>query len=119
MTHRIESNGFAGFFYFAMILIIIQSIILLTLFFIELAALFGYGYWGFHVNKSWVVRIVLGIGTPLLIAVHWAMFVAPKAAYPVSVPVKVLLQSTVFAFAAVALYFSARKTLPLFSPSRH
>jgi hypothetical protein len=94
-------------------MVIIQSSIVVVLFLLELAALFAYGYWGFHINRGWLVRIVLGIGTPLLIAVIWGMFVAPKASYPVDISVKILIQTAVFTFAALALYVSEQKNLAI------
>jgi len=92
-------------------LVIIQSILLLILFFIELAALASFGYWGFHFNGGWVIRFTLGIGAPLVIAVFWGLFVAPKATYPVSIPVRHLLQIAVFSLASNALFASGQKTL--------
>lgn len=92
-------------------MIIFQSIVLLILFLIELAALFSFGYWGFHFNRGWIVRFALGIGAPLVIAVFWGLFVAPKATYPVSIPVRHLLQIAVFSLASLALYASGQKTI--------
>lgn len=91
-------------------MVIFQSIVLLILFLIELAALASFGYWGFHINRGWVVRFVLGIGAPLVIALFWGLFVAPKATYPVPIPVRHLLQIAVFSLASIALYASGQKT---------
>jgi hypothetical protein len=92
-------------------LVIFQSIVLLILFLIELVALFSLGYWGFHFNRGWVVRFALGLGTPLIIAVFWGLYVAPKATYPVTIPVRHLLQIAVFTLASIALYASGQKTI--------
>jgi len=82
--------------------------VLTVLFLVELAALFSFGYWGFHIKGGWVARAALGIGTPLAVAIIWGLFVAPKASYPVALPVKLLLQIAVFALAALALHFAGR-----------
>jgi hypothetical protein len=102
-----------------MFMLIIKWIILLVFFLVELAAIFAYGYWGFHIDRGWILRIVLGIGTPLLVAVIWGMFVAPKASHPVSNPVKALIQFAVFTVAAFALYSSGQKNIAIFLPWWH
>ena len=38
-------------------------------FLVEVATLIAVGYWGFHEHGSWLAKLVLGIGAPLLIAV--------------------------------------------------
>jgi hypothetical protein len=88
---------------------IFSSVILLVFFLLELAALFSYGFWGFHLERGWIVKILFGIGTPLVVAVLWGMFVSPKATYPVSIPLKILIQSAVFLGAAIALYSSGQR----------
>ena len=45
----------------------------------ELAALVALGYWGFAQDASLGVRIALGIGAPLVAAVLWGLFAAPRA----------------------------------------
>jgi hypothetical protein len=97
-----------------MFMVIIESIISLVFFLVELAALFAYGYWGFHIDRGWILRIVLGIGTPMMVAVIWGMFVAPKARDSVSIPVKALIQFAVFTVAAFALYGSGQKNIAIF-----
>lgn len=77
----------------------------------ELCGLATFSYWGFHLKRSWLINILFGIGTPLLVAIFWGAFVAPKASYPVSIPVRIVLQLIVFAFAVAALYFSGKTKL--------
>ncbi|AJY75405.1 hypothetical protein VN24_13545 [Paenibacillus beijingensis] len=92
-------------------MVIVQSGLLAVLFLLELSALAAFGYWGFQTGNGQLLKIVLGIGTPLLVAVFWGMVVSPKASFPVPVPVRSLLQLLVFSLAALALYASARQTL--------
>lgn len=42
-------------------------------FLLELAAIFTFGYWGFHQTESGA-RILLAIGLPLLFALLWGVF---------------------------------------------
>jgi hypothetical protein len=45
----------------------------------ELAALVALGDWGFGAGTSIPVRLLLGIGTPVVAAVLWGLFAAPRA----------------------------------------
>ena len=49
-------------------------------FFLELCILIILGYWGFKTGNSTFTKILLGIGSPLLFAVIWGIFLAPKSA---------------------------------------
>ena len=40
-------------------------------FFLELAMLAGFGYWGFYGDKSVLIKWILGIGIPVVVAVVW------------------------------------------------
>ncbi len=75
-------------------------------FLLELIALGALGYWGFRTGQSALLRWVLGLGTPLLAAVVWGNFIAPKA--PFQVPGLDLL---VFGLAAAGLYAAGRAEL--------
>ena len=58
-----------------------------------------------------LVKILLGLGAPLVAAVVWGTFVSPKAAIPLSAPVWILVQAGVFGAAMAALAASGRSTL--------
>jgi hypothetical protein len=47
----------------------LRSANLALAFVLELCLLAAVGYWGFHVQASTALQIVLGIGAPLLVAV--------------------------------------------------
>jgi hypothetical protein len=53
-------------------------------FLLELCALAALGYWGFRTASGPAAKAALGIGAPLLAAVLWGLFAAPRA--PVSIP---------------------------------
>jgi len=94
-------------------MIMIQSALLLVLFLVELGSLAAFGYWGFHIDKGMLMKVLLGIGLPLAVAVFWGTFVAPKASIPVSLPLRAVLQLTVFTLAAAALYAAGQKPLAI------
>jgi hypothetical protein len=83
--------------------IVIESLALLVRFLLELAALAAVGYWGFKTGDSALMQWVLGLGAPLLVAVVWGTFIAPKATVEVPKGVWIGLQVLVFGAAALAL----------------
>jgi len=48
-------------------------------FVLELATLAALAYWGFHTGQTLVTDVLLGVGAPLLAAVVWGVFAAPKS----------------------------------------
>jgi hypothetical protein len=73
-------------------------------FVLELCALGALGYWGFIAGAGTLGKMVLGLGAPILAAVLWGMFVAPKAAILLQDPAKLLVELVVFGAAAAGLF---------------
>jgi hypothetical protein len=87
-------------------------------FFLELTALFSFGYWGLNSTSGWI-RYLLVILLPVIAAVIWGLFAVPgdpsrsgKAPVPVPGFLRLLLELIIFGFACWALYDSG---LPNFS----
>jgi Protein of unknown function (DUF2568) len=81
-------------------------------FLLELCALAALGYWGVRVGGGPVTKVALGLGGPLLAAILWGLFAAPRA--PVSVPLVGLgVQLLVFGSAALALYATGHRFLAI------
>jgi Protein of unknown function (DUF2568) len=79
-------------------------------FLLELCALAALASWGVHVGGGPVTKTTLGIGAPLLAAVLWGLFAAPRA--PVSVPpAKFAVELLVFGSAALTLYATGHRVL--------
>ena len=80
-------------------------------FLLELCALGALGYWGFKTGNGTIMKIVLGIGAPLVAAVVWGTFVSPQA--PVQLPglLVLVLQVLVFGSAAAGLVATGHRTL--------
>ena len=72
-------------------------------FLLELAMLVALGWLGGEIGSSVVVRVLLAITFPLVAAVVWGMFIAPKAPRRLSDPAKVLVELVLFAAAVVGL----------------
>ena len=80
-------------------------------FLLELCMLVAVGYWGFKTQSSWFMRIIFGIGLPVLIAVLWGTFLAPKATRPLSGASFLTLELILFSTGAFALFSSGKPTL--------
>lgn len=80
-------------------------------FLLELCMLAAVGYWGFKTHSTWLLKILFGIGLPVLIAVLWGLFLAPKATRPLSGVSFFALEVVLFASGAVALFASGKPGL--------
>lgn len=80
-------------------------------FLLELYALAALGYWGLKTGASLIAKIGLGLGAPLLAAILWGIFVAPRAPIPTPGLLRLILELVVFGSAAAALYAAGRPTL--------
>ncbi len=90
---------------------ILHAINLGLRFVLELCLLAALGYWGFQLDQSLLLRIVAGVGAPLLAATVWGMFVAPKAANQLADPARFGVELTLFALGAGALWLAERPSL--------
>jgi hypothetical protein len=80
-------------------------------FLLELAALGALGYWGFRTGSGLPLKLLLGIGAPLLAAVVWGVFGSPRAEIPVRGAGLLALEVVVFGGAGLALYAAGRPGL--------
>jgi len=79
-------------------------------FLLELAMLVGFGYWGFHGDKSVWLKWTLGIGLPLVVMVLWGLWLAPNAGHRLNLTGGAALSSILFLLSAMAL-FNAQQPL--------
>ncbi len=80
-------------------------------FLLELCLLAALGYWGFQTGGGPIAKTALGIGAPLLAAVVWGLFLAPKAAVAAPTFLQVALKVAIFGLAVLALAVAGRLTL--------
>ncbi|MEV8314922.1 YrdB family protein [Streptomyces sp. NPDC059900] len=73
-------------------------------FLLELAALGFLSWWGFGAGHEGALRILLGVGTPLLAIVVWALFAAPKARLRPRLALVLVVKALVLGGGAAALY---------------
>lgn len=89
---------------------ILKLINLALRFVLELCSLATMGYWGFTVGKGSLLKVLLAIGAPLLLAVVWGAFGSPKAPIVLSPPFHFLLEVFVFGLPAILLFFIGKST---------
>ncbi len=90
---------------------VLKALNLLVRFLLELCMLAAVGYWGFKTHSGWAMKIIFGIGLPILIAVIWGVFVAPKATYPLSSIPHLALELILLGSGAAALFLSGKPSL--------
>ena len=89
----------------------LKSINVAIRFLLEICVLISVGYWGFKTGSGWFLKILLGIGVPLLIAIVWGMFGAPKAANHLTGFSLLALEVIVFGLGVAALYATENYSL--------
>ncbi len=87
-----------------------QSIVLGLAFLLELALLVAVGYWGFQTGTG-IMAWVLGLGAPLLVAVVWGIWLAPKSSRRLGIPIRLIVEAGLFALGTAALWIAGQPTL--------
>lgn len=80
-------------------------------FLLELCMLMAVGYWGFKTQSGWFMKILFGVGLPVLIAILWGMFIAPKAAYPLKGASHLTVELVLLALGSFSLFASGKPSL--------
>ncbi len=88
-----------------------RSINLAVRFLLELAALAALAYWGLRTGQNAATKALLGLGAPLVTALLWGAFVAPKASRRLPDPARLVLEVVIFGAATVALAASGQTAL--------
>ncbi|MGE7884620.1 YrdB family protein [Bacillus sp. NPDC094077] len=91
----------------------IKHINLVIRFFLELCALASLCYWGFRFWENVYVKYVFGIGSPLLFAIIWGIYIAPKASLKMPEPYRFMLETILFGVTSVALYVVDQTTFAI------
>ena len=81
-------------------------------FLLELCALAALGYWGVWVGGSLLTKTALGIGAPLLAAILWGVFAAPRGT-DTGALVGLVVKVIVFGSAVAALYTTDHRGLAI------
>jgi hypothetical protein len=88
-----------------------RAINLVLRFVLELCALAALAYGGWHIPGPIVTRFLLAMLLPLVAAVVWGRWVAPKASHPVPDPLRLVPEWAIFGGATVALAVTGHPVL--------
>ena len=94
-----------------MALAVMKNANLALRFLLELCVLAALVYWGFEVGQTTIVKIVLGIGAPVIASVVWALLGAPRARWHLKGVWRLLLEVVFFGLPAVALFVAGQYIL--------
>ena len=70
---------------------------------LELCMLAALALWGWRAGGGLPLRLLLALGAPLMAAVVWVLFIAPRATYAVPLSVWLVLQLILFGLALAGL----------------
>jgi hypothetical protein len=82
-------------------------------FLLELLALGGLAWWGAVAGGGAATKVLLGAGAPILAAVAWGMFAAPRARFQLPLPAVLAVKVIVFGLAAAGVYAIGRAGLAI------
>jgi len=80
-------------------------------FLLELCILAIFGYWGFKTGDNALIKFLLGLGAPILFAIVWGTFLAPKSPKRLDEPSLFLLELVIFGLTGWALYNTGKMNL--------
>lgn len=89
----------------------IKDVNMVLAFLLELGVLVAWGYWGFFSGSNVLLKLVFGIGIPIVAIIIWALFGSPKATWHLYGPWRLVLGIIFFGSAAVALYLANQRTM--------
>ena len=92
-------------------MIVLKGANLALAFLLELCLLAALGYWGFRVGQGMLGKWALGLGAPLLLAVVWGAFMAPKAWRPLPGMAHLLGAIVLFGLGVAALFVAGQPRL--------
>ena len=90
---------------------LLKGLNLLVRFLLELCMLVAVGYWGFKTHSGWAMKIIFGIGLPVVIAVLWGLFIAPRATYPLTGISYLVVELILLGSGTLALFASGKPNL--------
>ncbi|QIP12444.1 YrdB family protein [Spirosoma aureum] len=91
----------------------LKSVYLALMFVLEIAMLIILGYWGLHNTNNRLAGYALAICLPLLAAVLWGRFAAPRSAHRLTLPYRIVFSLTLFGIAALLLFKTGHITLAI------
>ena len=88
-----------------------KAINLVAAFFLEIAMLIALGYVGFQYPENIILKYLLMILLPLIAAILWGIFAAPKSRLRLQQPYRMFFAMIIFGVAVFLLYRSGITTV--------
>lgn len=82
----------------------IKILNLVVMFFVEMAMLFSYGYFGFSQPWNFITKLLFTVGVLAVAITLWAIFAAPKSARRLKMPYLAIFRSGMFLIAAFLIF---------------
>jgi hypothetical protein len=79
---------------------------MLLAFLVEVAMLILLGHWGYHLFDNMAMKILFAVLAPLVAAILWAIFAAPKSKTRLKQPLLLVFKLVMFIGTAILLYWS-------------
>jgi hypothetical protein len=92
---------------------LISGLNLTVSFLLELVALVVFGVWGSQVGEGTLMKVILGLGAPLLMIVFWGAWMAPRSPRRLQDPWHLVFEILIFGAAVLALLHINRPDLGL------
>ena len=89
----------------------LKNVNLLLSFILELCLLAAFGVWGIHTGQTTAAKILLGGGAPLLVAIFWGVFMAPRSSKKLQKSLYQVVKVILFGLAVIALAAAGRPNL--------
>lgn len=92
---------------------LLKMLNLFVRFMLELCILVVFSFWGFKTGTQGLMKVVLGVGSPVLLAVIWGTLLAPKAVARLPEPWLSMLELVIFGLATWALHSTGKASLSI------
>jgi hypothetical protein len=92
---------------------VIKALNLGIRFLLELCILIILGYWGFKTGGQTLTKTLLGVGGPVLFAIVWGTFLAPKSSMRLRDPWLLIIEIVIFSLVILALYKASGSALAI------
>ncbi|GCE24820.1 hypothetical protein KDA_03040 [Dictyobacter alpinus] len=94
-------------------LTLLKNINLAIAFLLELCMIASLGYWGFTTGNGMILKIILGLGAPILAIILWGIFGAPRSNWQLQGLAYVAFKFIIFSVAIAALFATQQKQLSI------
>lgn len=87
---------------------ILKNLNFLVLFFVELAMLCNFAFWGFSLGAPTIIRYMAALGAPGLTILLWSLFFSPHPAVGLAQPWNAMGEYALFTLSAIAVASAGR-----------